>query len=90
MAVDKEKNSFKYKERTFIRKRFVLIIPKRIREKINLKENEPVEITLDNDKIIIQRISADPFKKLSQFGKDITFSKEERKKAEKLLMKQIE
>ncbi|OLS18627.1 MAG: hypothetical protein HeimC3_49050 [Candidatus Heimdallarchaeota archaeon LC_3] len=90
MVVNKENGKTTYKERSFIRKRFVLIIPKRIREKINLKENEPVEISLDNDKIIIQRISADPFKKLSQFGKNITFSKEERKKAEKMLMKQIE
>ena len=86
-----EKNSIPtVKERSFIRKRFVLVIPKRIREKLNLKENEPVEISLENDRIIIQKVSSNIFEKLSEFGKGITYSKRERKRAEDKLLDLIE
>ncbi|MFQ5980985.1 MAG: AbrB/MazE/SpoVT family DNA-binding domain-containing protein [Candidatus Heimdallarchaeota archaeon] len=72
-------------ERGYIRKRFTVVIPARIRRKLQLKENEPIEITLQGDRIILTAIREDPFEKLTRYGTGVVYNRNAKLDAETAL-----
>lgn len=72
-------------ERGYIRKRFTVVIPARIRKKLQLKEDEPIEITLQGDRIILTAIREDPFEKLTRYGMGVVYNRKARLQAEAAL-----
>ena len=76
--------------KTRIGKRFSLIIPKDIREKIGLKEGDLVTIRKEKNLIIIIPEKVSPFKKLSNLIGDIKYDEKAEKDVEKFLLKKTE
>ncbi|MHA1265864.1 MAG: AbrB/MazE/SpoVT family DNA-binding domain-containing protein [Candidatus Helarchaeota archaeon] len=68
-----------------IGKRFSVIIPKEIREKLGLKEGDLITIKKSENKIIITPEKISPFKKLANLVGDIRYNDETKKEAEKYL-----
>ena len=68
-------------ERGYIRKRFTVVIPARIRKRLHLKENEPIKIALKGNKIILTAIRENPFDKLTRYGSGIKYNREARLQA---------
>ena len=73
--------------KTRIGKRFSLIIPKDIREKIGLKEGDLVTIRKEKNLIIIIPEKVSPFKKLSNLIGDIKYDEKAEEDVEKFLSK---
>ena len=73
--------------KTRIGKRFSLIIPKDIREKIGLKEGDLVTIRKEKNVIIIIPEKVSPFKKLSNLIGDIKYDEKAEEDVEKFLSK---
>ena len=73
--------------KTRIGKRFSLIIPKDIREKIGLKEGDLVTIRKEKNLIIIIPEKISPFKKLSNLIGDIKYDEKAEEDVEKFLSK---
>lgn len=71
--------------KTRIGKRFSVIIPKDIREKLGLKEGDLITIRKTENKIIITPERISPFKKLANLLGDIRYNDETEKEAEKFL-----
>ncbi|MHA2366203.1 MAG: AbrB/MazE/SpoVT family DNA-binding domain-containing protein [Candidatus Hodarchaeales archaeon] len=82
-------DSIDIKERSFIRKRFTLVIPLKIRKKLELEEEEPVEITIKGNSIIITPIREDPYDKLTLYGKGVELTRKTKLEAEKMLKKMV-
>ncbi|MHA1167129.1 MAG: AbrB/MazE/SpoVT family DNA-binding domain-containing protein [Candidatus Hodarchaeales archaeon] len=70
-------------------KRFTIVIPKEIREKLHLKEGEMVRISIIDDKIFIKPRRGDPFDKLATIAGDLVFNRESRDKAEGYVLKAV-
>ncbi len=68
--------------------RFTIVIPKRLREKIQLKEGESIIFRLENGRILIEPKRGNPFKKLDEIAGDIKFDRHTRQEAEKLAFKE--
>ena len=73
------------KEHAVIRKRFTLVLPKSIREQLGIREEDPVSISIEEGKIVIELLKDDPFARLSKLGKDVEFTRSARKQAHELL-----
>ena len=73
--------------KTRIGKRFSLIIPKDIQEKIGLKEGDLVTIRKEKNLIIIIPEKVSPFKKLSNLIGDIKYDEKAEEDVEKFLSK---
>lgn len=73
------------KTKAVIRKRFTLVIPKEIREQLQLHEEDPVMLTVDNDRIIIEPIRDSPFDRLAELGKDVEYDRKAREEASRKL-----
>lgn len=71
-----------------IGKKFTIVIPKRIREKLGLSEGQLSEIRVDKDRLIITPKHKDPFKRLEEIIGDIKYEKSTEKRAEKWLLKE--
>lgn len=71
-----------------IGKRYSLIIPKKIREKILLKEGQLVKVRAGEGVIVIEPYPADPFKVLEEALGDFVYDKAARKEAERWLIAQ--
>ena len=78
------------KEYGFIRKRFTLVIPARIRDYLHLKENDPIEISVVHDQILIAPVKEDPFVSLERLCSGIIFDRKSRMDAEQYAMKLVE
>ena len=72
-----------------IGKRFVVVIPKSIRDRVQLKEGEQIKIHTDGIRIIIEPQREDPFEKLERIAGDIRFNRRTRKEAEKYLLDSV-
>lgn len=70
-----------------IGKRYTLVIPKRIREKLKLKEGQRVLIRVEGDYAIIEPCPKDPFSVLREIVKGSYNEEEEEKKAEEWMKK---
>lgn len=72
---------------SIIGKRYTLVIPKSVRERVKLKEGQRVLISIEAGKIIIQPLPINPYQILGEIiGKPYNEKREERK-AEKWLKK---
>ncbi len=69
-----------------IGKRYTIVIPKTIRQKLGLKEGQLSEIKLEKGKIVIIPKAMDPFHRLSELIGDIEYNEETERKAEKWLL----
>lgn len=76
--------------RSTIRKRFSLVIPKKIREQVNLKQNDPVDIEVIDGKIVITILNEDSFEKLDRIAGDVIFNKSTKREIDKNLSKLLE
>ncbi|AKG38452.1 hypothetical protein MA03_03010 [Infirmifilum uzonense] len=66
-------------------RRYTVVVPKRLREKLGLKEGDLLRIRIENGKLILERV-ADPFRVLEAvIGEPYSEEKEE-KKAERWLL----
>jgi len=74
-------------EETFVGKRFVIVIPKKIRKKLGIKEGQRVLISTDGWRIIIEPLFKDPFKILAEIIGESYDEKIDEVRAEKWLMK---
>ena len=63
-------------------------IPVKYRKLINIKTGDKLKILVQGNKIILEKID-NPFKKLEQLLKNISFDPEKRLEYEKLLLKDI-
>ena len=72
-------------ENVKIGKRYTIVIPKSLREKLGIKENQMAEIEVDAGKLVITPKTADPFKKLSELMGDIKYDEKLERKVEKSL-----
>lgn len=68
-----------------IGKKYTIVIPKEIREKMGLREGQFSEIKIEKDKLVIIPKAFDPFEKLSELIGDVTYDQEAERKAEKWL-----
>ena len=69
-----------------IGKRYTIVIPKEIREKVRLKEGSIVIIRVVDDKIVIEALPDDPFKVLEEvIGEPYREESDERKAVEWLM-----
>lgn len=75
-------------ERVRVDSRGRLVIPKRLREELRLKEGEEVLIIPQEDGILIKKAS-DPERVLEKLLGDLTFSRELRKSAELEAFKEV-
>ncbi len=66
----------------------MIAISKEIKERLGMKEDEEVEISLEGDQIIIRRLE-DPFKVLEDLLGDLTFSRDLRRVAEEEALKEV-
>ena len=82
-------DDFELKEQTFIRKRFTLVIPAKIRTKLALKEDEPVEISLHGNQIIVTPIRENPIDQLTRFGEGVEYNRKSQLQAEQFLKKLV-
>lgn len=71
---------------TRIGKRFVVVIPKEIREQVNMQEGEPISIKIDGMKLILELERVDPFQQMSEIAGDIIFDRQTRKKTEEFAL----
>ena len=76
-----------YKIEGKVGNRFTIVIPRKIREKIRLKEGESIVFWLDGNKIVIEPKRSDPFEKLDEIAGDIQFNCNTRKKADNYALK---
>jgi len=53
-------------EKAIIGKRFTIVIPKAVREKVGLKEGQKVLVYAEAGKIVIEPLPTDPFKVLKE------------------------
>jgi len=75
-------------EEITIGKRFTIVIPKKIREKLNIKVGQRAIVREENGTIIIELLPNDPYKALSDALGDFSYNEEEyEKKAEEWLKK---
>ena len=70
-----------------IGKRFTVVIPKEIRERMNLREGEEIKFVLQGGKIFIELRRGDPFERLSEIAGDFEFTRDVKKEAEKAAIK---
>ncbi|MGC9021313.1 MAG: AbrB/MazE/SpoVT family DNA-binding domain-containing protein [Candidatus Methanodesulfokora sp.] len=75
-------------ERARIDSRGRIVIPRKMREKLKLKEGEEVLIILEKDCLLIKK-AEDPEKTLEKLLGDLTFSRELRKVAEQEALKEV-
>lgn len=69
-----------------IGKRYTIVIPKKIREKLGLKEGQSTEAKVEEGRLIITPKAQDPYKRLSKLIGDVTYDERAEKKAEKWLL----
>jgi len=72
-----------------IGKRFSVIIPKEIREKLGLKEGDVIIIKKKESDIVISTEKISPFKKLANLLGTIPYNEKVEEEAEKFLVKLI-
>lgn len=65
-----------------------VVLPKEIREKVNIKEDEEVLISVEGDSIVIRK-AEDPFKLLEKLLGDLSFDRSLREIAERQAMKEV-
>lgn len=65
-----------------------IVLPRRVREKLGLKEGDKVLFILEKDGVLIKK-SEDPEKVLEELLGDLTFSKELRRVAERQALKEV-
>jgi len=70
--------------------RYTIVIPKEVRRSLGIKKGQLLRVVSDGEKIIIEPLPDDPFKVFEQILGDFQYSKEDRLKAEKLLLKEVE
>jgi len=70
-----------------IGKRYTLVIPKKIRERLRLKEGQKVLIRVEGNRVIIETCPDEPFSVLREIVKGSYSEEEEEKKAEEWLKK---
>ena len=70
--------------------RYTIVIPKEVRRSLGIKKGQLLRVVSDGEKIIIEPLPDDPFKVFEQILGDFQYSKEDRSKAEKLLLEEVE
>ena len=74
-------------ETTFVGKRYTVVIPKAVRERLRLEEGQRVLIRARGSEIVLEPLPRDPFKTLDRLiGEPYDEAKDE-KKAEEFLKK---
>ncbi len=65
-----------------------IVLPKKVREKLGLREGDKVVITLEKSGILIKKLE-DPEKVLEELLGDLTFSRELRRVAEQQALEEV-
>ena len=65
-----------------------IVLPKKVREALNLREGDEVVIILKGGRIILEK-AENPFKVIEEIQGDLTFSRELRRIAEKEALKVV-
>ena len=73
--------------RVRVGKKFAIVIPARIRRIIKLKEGDILKVKLEGRKIILEKLSEDPFETLARIISEPYIEEKEEKKAEEWLLK---
>jgi AbrB family looped-hinge helix DNA binding protein len=74
-------------DRAIVGKRFTIVVPKSIRNKVPLKEGQQVVVSVDKGKLVIEPLSSDPLKVLERvIGEPYREAKDE-KRAERWAIK---
>lgn len=76
-------------EKSVIRKRFTLVIPKKIRERLNLHVDDVVDLRVENESIIITPVREDPFEKLDRLAQDVIYDEKAKHDSENELRKLV-
>ncbi len=76
-------------EKSVIRKRFTLVIPKKIRERLNLNVDDVVNLRVEDESIIITPIRENPFEKLDRLAKDVIYDEKAKQNSENELKKLV-
>jgi len=70
--------------------RYTIVIPKEIRRSLGIKKGQLLRVLSDGERIIIEPLPEDPFKVFEQILGGFQYSREDRLKAEKFLLKEAE
>lgn len=71
-----------------IGKKYTIVIPKKIRKKLGLREGQISEIKVEEGSLIITPQAQDMFKKLEEIIGSVTYEEAAEKKAEKWLIRE--
>jgi len=72
-----------------IGKRYTIVIPKKIREALGLKEGQKLVMRVSNNAIIMEPLPDDPFKVFERILGDFEYTRETRREAEEYLLKMV-
>lgn len=72
-----------------IGKRYTIVIPKKIREALGLKEGQKLVMRVSNNTIIMEPLPDDPFKVFERILGDFEYTREARREAEEYLLKMV-
>lgn len=71
-----------------IGKKYTIVIPKKMREKLGLKEGQISEIDIEEEKIVITPKALNPFERLGELIGSVTYEEKTERKAEKWLLRE--
>jgi AbrB family looped-hinge helix DNA binding protein len=72
-------------EEVKVGKRFTVVIPKKVRKLVNLQEGQRALMYVEDGKIVIEPLLADPFKTLEEIVREPYEEEKEEKKVEEWL-----
>jgi len=76
-------------EEVTIGRRFSLVIPKRAREKLGLREGQRVLVRHEGEVIVVEPLPEDPYKELSEALGDFSYSEEKYEKRAEEWLKRV-
>jgi len=71
---------------TIVGRRFTLVIPKAIRERLGLREGQRVRVKVDGERVVLDPLPADPGAVLDRLIRFTYDPKRDRKRAERWLL----
>lgn len=75
-------------EEIIIGKRYSIVVPKKVRKRLNLKEGQSVIVREEGGRIIVEPLPEDPYRVLAETIGDFSYNEEEHeKKAEEWIKK---
>lgn len=76
-------------EEVTIGRRYLIVIPKRVRRKLKLKEGQRALVREESGRIIVEPLPGDPYKVLAETIGDLSYSEEDYEKKAEEWMKRV-